>query len=247
MMVAGGPAMYERFTDRSRKVMKLANEEARRFNHEYVGTEHMLLGLVKEGSGVAANVLKNLDVDLRKVRREVERVVQTAVAADAWEAQKLPFTPRAKEAIEVAMKEARGLHHNYIGTEHLLLGLIGARESVAAQVLLNFGLTADRIRTDVQALLGLSPAAPADTPLVREWTAPSPPEAFALETPREIQGLVAALDRRIEALEGRKVRARDAEQFEVAATLRERQHNLTRARDAILREWRSDAGSGDTP
>ncbi|MFO0003241.1 MAG: Clp protease N-terminal domain-containing protein, partial [bacterium] len=97
--------MYERFTDRARKVMQLANQEAQRFNHEYIGTEHILLGLVKEGSGVAANVLKNLDVDLRKIRIEVEKIVQTG--PDMVTMGKLPQTPRAKKVIEYAMDEAR--------------------------------------------------------------------------------------------------------------------------------------------
>src|SRR5688500_15357451 len=103
--------MYERFTDRARKVMQLANQEARRFNHEYVGTEHMLLGLVKEASGVAANVLKNLDVDLRKIRLEVEKIVQAGPRPEV-EGGKLPHTPRAKKAIEYSVEEARSLNHN---------------------------------------------------------------------------------------------------------------------------------------
>src|SRR5262245_19305107 len=114
--------MYERFTDRARKVMQLANQEAQRFNHEYIGTEHILLGLVKEGSGVAANVLKNLDVDLRRVRLEVERIIQSG--PDMITARKLPQTPRARKAIEYASAEARELKHNYVGTEHVLLGLL---------------------------------------------------------------------------------------------------------------------------
>src|SRR5512141_639843 len=99
--------MYERFTDRARKVMQLANQEAQRFNHEYIGTEHMLLGLIKEGSGVAANVLKNLDIDLRKVRLEVERIVQTGPGGDQTHLGNLPQTPRAKKVIEYAIEEAR--------------------------------------------------------------------------------------------------------------------------------------------
>ena len=119
--------MYERFTDRARKVMQLANQEAQRFNHEYIGTEHVLLGLIKEGSGVAANVLKNLDVDLRKIRLEVEKLVQSG--PDMVTMGKLPQTPRAKKVIEYSMEEARHLNHNYVGTEHILLG--GAPRSIA--------------------------------------------------------------------------------------------------------------------
>ena len=144
--------MYERFTDRARKVMQLANQEAQRFNHEYIGTEHILLGLVKEGSGVAANVLKNLDVDLRKIRLEVEKIVQSG--PDLVTIGKLPQTPRAKKVIEYAMEEARNLNHNYVGTEHLLLGLLREQEGVAAQVLMNLGLKLEDVREEVLNLLG---------------------------------------------------------------------------------------------
>ncbi len=144
--------MYERFTDRARKVMQLANQEAQRFNHEYIGTEHILLGLVKEGSGVAANVLKNLDVDLRKIRLEVEKLVQSG--PEMVTMGRLPQTPRAKKVIEYSMEEARNLNHNYVGTEHILLGLLREQEGVAAAVLMNLGLKLDEVREEVLNLLG---------------------------------------------------------------------------------------------
>jgi ATP-dependent Clp protease ATP-binding subunit ClpC len=144
--------MYERFTDRARKVMQLANQEAQRFNHEYIGTEHILLGLVKEGSGVAANVLKNLEVDLRKIRLEVEKLVQSG--PEMVTMGKLPQTPRAKKVIEYSMEEARNLNHNYVGTEHILLGLLREQEGVAAQVLMNLGLKLEEVREEVLNLLG---------------------------------------------------------------------------------------------
>src|SRR5881409_1037052 len=144
--------MFERFTDRARKVMALANQEAQRFNHEYIGTEHILLGLVKEGSGVGANVLKNLDVDLRKVRLEVEKLVKSG--PDMVTMGKLPQTPRAKKVIEYAIEEARNLNHNYVGTEHLLLGLLREHDGVAAQVLMNLGLKLEEVREEVLKLLG---------------------------------------------------------------------------------------------
>src|SRR5512139_1439178 len=109
--------MFERFTDRARKVMALANQEAQRFNHEYIGTEHILLGFVEEGSGVGAAVLKNLNVDLRKVRLEVEKLVKSG--SDVVMMGKLPQTPGAKKVIELAFEEARSLGHSYVGTEHL--------------------------------------------------------------------------------------------------------------------------------
>ena len=144
--------MFERFTDRARKVMALANQEAQRFNHEYVGTEHILLGLVKEGQGVAANVLHNLQVDLKKVRLEVEKIVKSG--PDMVTMGKLPQTPRAKKVIEFAIEEARNLGHNYVGTEHLLLGLLREHDGVAAQVLMNLGLKLDEVRAEVLNILG---------------------------------------------------------------------------------------------
>ena len=144
--------MFDKFTDRARKVMALAREEAKRFNHEYIGTEHILLGLVKEGSGVAANVLQNLDIDLKKIRLEIEKIVQAG--PDLVSVGQLPFTPRVKKVLEYAMEEARAMGHNYIGTEHQLLGLLREQEGVAAQVLLNLGLKLEDVREEVVELLG---------------------------------------------------------------------------------------------
>src|SRR4051812_31363773 len=144
--------MYERFTDRARKVMQLANQEAQQCNHEYIGTEHILLGLVKEGPNVAAIVLNNLDIDLRKLRLEVEKMVLPGPDRTIW--GKLPQTPKAKKVIEYSIEEARNLHHNYVGTEHLLLGLLREEEGVAAQVLMNLGLKLEDVREDVLNLLG---------------------------------------------------------------------------------------------
>ncbi len=147
--------MYERFTDRARKVMQLANQEAQRFNHEYIGTEHILLGLIKEGSGVAANVLKNLDIDLRKIRLEVEKIVQTGPSGSEHVVMgRLPHTPRAKKVLEYSVEEAKNLNHNYVGTEHLLLGLLREQEGVAAQVLMNLSLKLEDVREEVLNLLG---------------------------------------------------------------------------------------------
>jgi len=154
--------LLERFTDRARKVLALANQEAQRFNHEYVGTEHILLGLVKEGSGVAANVLKNLDVDLRKIRLEIEKIVQPG--PDSVIMGKLPYTPRSKKVLEFAIEEAKGLGHNYIGTEHVLLGVIREHDGVAAQVLMNLGLKLEDVREELLDLLGVNPAAVEENP-----------------------------------------------------------------------------------
>jgi ATP-dependent Clp protease ATP-binding subunit ClpC len=144
--------MFNRFTERARKVILLAKEEAKRFNHDYIGTEHILLGLVREGEGVAAAVLANFGLSPDKIRVEVEKLVQpgpaTVISGD------LPFTPKAKKVIELAMDEARALGHNYVGTEHLLLGLIREGEGVASQVLMNMGLELDKVREEVMNLLG---------------------------------------------------------------------------------------------
>ncbi|MDP8233628.1 MAG: ATP-dependent Clp protease ATP-binding subunit [Candidatus Saelkia tenebricola] len=144
--------MFNRFTERARKVIILAKEEAKRFNHDYIGTEHILLGLIREGEGVAAIVLKSIELDLNQIRLEVEKIVQpgakTVVSGD------IPFTPQAKKAIELAMDEANSLGHNYIGTEHLLLGLIREGEGVAAQVLFNLGLDVNKVRDGIMDLLG---------------------------------------------------------------------------------------------
>lgn len=143
-------SMYERFTDRARKVMQLANQEAQRFNHEYIGTEHILLGLVKEGDGAATFIFNALGVDPRKIRLEVEKRIYAG--PDVVESGKLPHTPRAKKVIEYAVEEARNLKHNYIGTEHLLLGLLREQEGVAAQVLMNLSLKLDEVREVVCAM-----------------------------------------------------------------------------------------------
>ncbi|MBN1353606.1 MAG: ATP-dependent Clp protease ATP-binding subunit [Candidatus Omnitrophica bacterium] len=146
--------MFNKFTERARKVILLAKEEAKRFNHDYIGTEHILLGLIREGEGVAAAVLASLGLNSDKIRFEVEKFVQpgpaTIISGD------IPFTPKAKKVIELAMEEARSLGHNYIGTEHLLLGLIREGEGVASQVLLNLGMDLDKVRMEVMNLLGSS-------------------------------------------------------------------------------------------
>ncbi len=144
--------MFDRFTDRARKVMALARKEAQRFNHDFIGTEHILLGLIQEGSGVAANVLKNLGVEINKIRSEIEKNVQSGPSMVTM--GQLPFTPRAKKVLELSMEEANELGHNYIGTEHLLLGLLRENDGVAAQVLLDLGLKLEEVRSEVLELLG---------------------------------------------------------------------------------------------
>ena len=154
--------MFNRFTERARKVMILAKEEAKRFNHDYIGTEHILLGLIREGEGVASAVLQNLGLSLEKIRLEVEKLVQpgptTVVSGDHT------VYAEGKESHRVGDGEARPLGHNYIGTEHLLLGLIREGEGVASQVLMNLGLDLERVRNEVMNLLGS--AAPGQAPSI---------------------------------------------------------------------------------
>ena len=137
--------------------MRLANREARRFNQEYVGTEHILVGLVKEREGVAASVLQEFGINLRKIRLEIEKIVQHGPAGEQISSGRRPCTPRAKKVVEYAVDEARNLGHNWIGTEHLLLGLIREAEGVAAQVLMNLGVGPERVRAEVIHHMTASP------------------------------------------------------------------------------------------
>lgn len=142
--------MFERFTDRARRVVVLAQEEARMLNHNYIGTEHILLGLIHEGEGVAAKSLESLDIKLEQVRSQVEEIIGPGQQAPSGH---IPFTPRAKKVLELSLREALQLGHNYIGTEHILLGLIREGEGVAAQVLVKLGADLNRVRQQVIQLL----------------------------------------------------------------------------------------------
>ena len=147
------PSRFEKFTERARKVLTLSQEEAQRFNHNYIGTEHILLGLVREGEGVAAKVLANLGVELEKVRSAVEYIIGRGEKTVSGE---IGLTPRAKRVIELAVDEARRLNHNYIGTEHLLLGLLREGEGMAAGVLESLGISLDKVRAETVRLLNQS-------------------------------------------------------------------------------------------
>ena len=142
--------MFERFTDRARRVVVLAQEEARMLNHNYIGTEHILLGLIHEGEGVAAKALESLGISLEAVRQQVEEIIGQGQQAPSG---RIPFTPRAKRVLELSLKEARQQGRNYIGTEHILLGLIREGEGVAAQVLVRLGADLNRVRQQVIQLL----------------------------------------------------------------------------------------------
>jgi ATP-dependent Clp protease ATP-binding subunit ClpC len=141
------------FTERVRKVLAMAREEAARLHHEYVGTEHILLGLIREGEGVAATVLQNLSVELDEIQQKIEETVKKGKAAQTT-GPDLPYTSRAKKVLELAMSEARALSHSYVGTEHLLLGLLREEKGIAAQVLIGAGVTLDAARAETLRILG---------------------------------------------------------------------------------------------
>src|SRR5947208_482065 len=151
--IEGGRGPFDRFNDRAKRVLALAQDEAIRFNHNYIGTEHLLLGLVREGEGVAARVLSNLGIELTKVRSAVEFIIgrgERQVMGD------IGLTPRAKKVIELAVDEARRLGHHYIGTEHLLLGLVREGEGIAASVLQRLGVNLEKVHTQTVQVLSQS-------------------------------------------------------------------------------------------
>jgi ATP-dependent Clp protease ATP-binding subunit ClpC len=143
--------MFERMTERARQVIVLAQDEARLLKHNYLGTEHLLLGLIREEDGLAARALDSLDITLEEVRAQVVRIVGQG---DEVTSGQIPFTPRAKKVLELSLREALSLGHNYIGTEHVLLGLVRENGGVAAQILLDFGANPELIRSTVMGTLG---------------------------------------------------------------------------------------------
>ena len=154
-------SVFEHFTDRARRVVHLAQDEARVLNHNYIGTEHLLLGLIREGDGIGAQALEALGISLSIVRKEIEEIIGSGGQVSSGN---IPFTPRAKKALDLALQEARDLGHNYIGTEHLLLGLVREGDGVAAQVLSKLGADLARVRVQVVRTLSVRGAAPVSTP-----------------------------------------------------------------------------------
>ena len=220
--------MFERFTDRARRVVVLAQEEARLLNHNYIGTEHLLLGLAHEGEGVAAMALESLGISPEAVRAQVEEIIGQGQRAPTGH---IPITPRAKKVFELSLREALQLGHNYIGTEHLLLGLIREGEGVAAQVLVKLGADLSRVRQQVLQLLAgyaggqeIAEQAGARTRLVR-MTVP--------DDLREAEEQLAQVRRDKEA-------AIDAEDFERAAVLRDAERELLRRRAERERAWTAE-------
>jgi ATP-dependent Clp protease ATP-binding subunit ClpC len=173
--------VFERFTDRARRVVVLAQEESRLLNHKYIGTEHILLGLLREAEGVAARALEAMGISLEEVRSRVEAIIGHGVDAPTGH---IPFTPRAKKVLELSLREALQLKHNYIGTEHLLLGLIRESEGVAAQVLVSMGAELERVKQEVLNLL----SGPAGSREVRAGTVRRMVAGLGRRSPEEAAG-----------------------------------------------------------
>ena len=156
-MDVGLGALFERFTERARRVVVLAQDEARGLRHNYVGTEHILLGLLREEEGVAARVLESLDITIEEVRAQIKRII--GEGDEPLSTGQIPFTPRAKKVLELSLREAMVLGHSYIGTEHILLGIARENSGVASRILLDHDADAEKIRTAVIAALGVEPPA----------------------------------------------------------------------------------------
>lgn len=207
--------MYKRFTDRCRQAMRLANQEAERLNHEYMSTEHILLGLVKEGGGVAADLLKDFDVQLHTVIEEVNKLLEKEAPVSLG--GRIPPTPRAKKVIEYAMEEARKLNDDYVGTEHILLGLLREEEGVAAQLLMTLGLRLELVRTMIQA----NPESFDDEGRFRSSGDNPPPPVRPLDD--DSKRRVRELAEELAALERGKFDAVANQDFDEAAQLRDKQ------------------------
>jgi ATP-dependent Clp protease ATP-binding subunit ClpA len=215
----GGP--FQRFTGRAREVVVLAQDEARALKHNYIGTEHILLGLLREEEGLAARVLESLDITVEGVRAQVARIVGQA---DEVTTGQIPFTPRAKKVLELALREALSLGHNYIGTEHILLGLVRENEGVAARILLDFDADAEKIRNEIIRMLSsLGRRQEQSKPLApRELT--SPPVA------REVLDELAHIEQERET-------AIAEQRFQAAAELTERESALVHVARELQAAW----------
>ena len=241
--------MFERFTDRARRVVVLAQEEARMLNHNYIGTEHILLGLIGEGEGVAAKALESLGISLEAVREQVKVIIGQGQQAPSGH---IPFTPRAKKVLELSLREADGLGHNYIGTEHILLGLIREGGGVAAQVLVKMGADLNRTRQQVVRLLD----GRAGEDVIDEGS-PLPGDALtridsldrrlaAIERWVGLRPDLDDLDQEIARVRREKEAAIDRQDFEVSVALRDQERQLLAARAGQEKEW-TEAAAGRMP
>ena len=245
--------MFERFTDRARQAVELAHDEAMRLNHSYIGTEHLLLGLVREGEGVAAQALEALGISLDGVRQQVEQIIGEGQQAPP--PGEIPYTPRAKKVLELSLREAKQLGHHYIGTEHLLLGLIREGHGVAAQVLTELGADLNRVRQQViQLLHGTQGPRPGPVPAgmrlgqsrgkmrgrqaeIREHVEAIGSQLAAIEQRLGGGPEIGDLDRQIEQARRGKEAAAGAEDYETAAALRDRERQLRAEKAARQAEW----------
>jgi ATP-dependent Clp protease ATP-binding subunit ClpC len=244
--------MFERFTDRARRVMDLAQEEARMFSHNYIGTEHLLLGLIHEGEGVAAQALESLGISLEAVRQRVEEIIGLGQQAPSG---RIPFTPRAKKVLELARREAFQLGHRYIGTEHLLLGMIREGEGVAAQVLAGLGADLNGVRQQVIRLLHGSQGQ--DEPESARGARQRPPGRRQRGLLPEVLARVESIDSQLSAIGQRmgagpetgdldqqiaqarrgKEAAAGEEDYESAAALRDTERQLLADKAARQQQW----------
>ena len=241
--------MLERFTDRARRVVKLAEEEARMLNHNYIGTEHILLGLIHEGEGVGAKALESLGISLEAVRQQVEEIIGQGQQVPSEE---IPFTPRAKKVLELSLRESLQLGHTYIGTEHILLGLIREGDGVAAQVLVKLGAGLNQVRQQVITLVSGQQPQPdrllpqASIPVTGVQDRLDAIEArlgaidvhlTAVEQRVGLRPDTTDLDEQIGSVRGERRAAADAQEYEQAAALRDREQELLAAKAARQEQW----------
>jgi ATP-dependent Clp protease ATP-binding subunit ClpA len=262
--------MFERFTDRARRVVVVAQEESRKLGHDYIGTEHILLGILGAGESVAVEALGSLGISLDAARQQVEEIVGRGSHQVSGH---IPFTPRAKKVLELSLREAIQLGHNYIGTEHILLGLIHEGEGVAAQVLTRLGADLNRTRQQVIQLLhgpqGMEtvseysrplrrPGGPGGLDAIRDrldtiagqlaaivsklGIGGEAPPAGAAQPPGPVSATLRRLDERIARIGQEKQAAIDAQDFERAVTLRDEERELVQQRDTEHSRWAAAAG-----
>ena len=237
--------MFERFTDRARRVVVLAQDEARRLDHNYIGTEHLLLGLIHEGEGVAARALESLGISLAAVRQQVEEIIGRGQQAQSGH---IPFTPRAKKVLELSLRESLQLGHNYIGTEHILLGLLREGDGVAAQVLVRLGADLNRVRQEVIELLhGHQEREPVSArsaagelrllPAVNARLTAVEQRLTAIEQRVGTGPDTSDLDEQIAQVRRARESAAHAQDYEQAASLRDREKELLAAKAARQDQW----------
>jgi Clp amino terminal domain, pathogenicity island component len=237
--------MFQRFTDRARRVVVLAQDEARRLGHNYIGTEHLLLGLIREGEGVAAKALEALGISLDSVRQQVEQIIGQGQQAPSGH---IPFTPRAKKVLELSLRESQQMGHNYIGTEHILLGLIHPGDGVARQVLVKLGADPNHVRQQVIRLLqehsaeeSVSARSAAQElrllPAVKSRLEAAEQRLTTIEQRVGTGPDTSDLDGQIEIVRIEKAAAIDAGEYEQSASLRDREKELLASKAARQEQW----------